>query len=656
MIRAIATAALSAVVLAAPVSGEMVTVSGYIGSRKLEIQAHSIANSQSFALSGRPDYLAVTEVYPDRPAPVNYEYTVATDGLKPYLRSFRSVGYGRLTYFVRLPGRAVKSATIKNHNPARPVLIASVTGVSKTELESALKQDRFSIMGLIPWQSKEERGKLAAMLADGIKPPSELGIGVGFSSEIRYANRDVKAVEAEIADCAEMARRHGLTALVGMVSWWSGTPVYVDDGAGGKFGDIKYQQVCYAPDSISPANDELRKLLGDRYDEHYRLSIPNHWSNCPWLTMNSRVLNAYRYRRLDEAVGLLSKALQPDARWLSAVYLENEPRYWDSMCEAEVGEVNPKRLWADFNPYTVEDARKDGVDLDPADGLSEAELAWLHRNVGRYMGATVRAYNRSARTHRIGANLPVYTHSLQHADMFPGAAIRHPASEWGYARGARTGIEGMYTMPSDFYRVREWGRWANLNREENDGMSIDLHLWDLRVAYAMGSDLYNSYNWHAIGPERVFAYVKEFLTEFPVVKLAPASVRSLDKYAFKMKAPMKLQAFSRIELPVRLTGAFKGTVSVGLVYPGGRAISSEYESLDLMPGDHTIGVEFTTPAECSWRDEVLVVLYSFDRSGRMALDRINLNPDASSEIKLILDMRAQRALSLAVIARAEASR
>lgn len=650
---------LSLLTLAASAGAEQIRVVGYIGSHKTALQAEAVTDIRRFPVQGSPDYIAITEVYPDLPDPVTYDYTVSANGVHPYHRTFRSLGFGRLTYFIKaggVPVGDVRIAKRSSERPTRPLLIASVSGVSQSELDKLLKQDRFTIMGLLPWEKGKSREELAFSLVDKIEPRPEYGIDRGLSTEIRYAAGDTPRVQQEIADIAELARRFKVPALMGMVSWWSGTPRFIDDGAGGKFGDLKYQQICYAPDRKYPHNPELKKLLGERYNTHYRLSTPNQWSNTPWLTMNNKSLNGYRFRRLYEAVGLLKKAAGGDTRWIAGVFLENEPRYWDAQCEAPLGDLNPPRLWADFNPVVLADASSDGVELDPSDGLSNDELTWLHRNVGRYVQDTVDAYRNGASAHDFGAALPVYTHALQFPKMFPGAAIEHPGSEWAYAKGARSGIEGMFTMPSDFYRLREWGRWGDVNREENDGMSIDLHLWDLRVAYMMGSDLYNSYNWHAIGPERFFAYVKEFLDELPVVQSPPAKVVSMDGYALKMKTPMKLQAFTRIELPIRADKAFKGTAYVGLVLPDGRTMSSEYTPLDLVAGDHIVGFSFTTPAESGWRDDAQVVLYAFDGSGRMALDGIGLNPEAQAAIKLILDLRTQRALSLAAITRAEAVR
>lgn len=640
---------------------ETVEVSGCIGSHRLFFKARAATNSATFAVDGRADYLAVTEVYPDTPEQVCYKYKLSAPGIGVYERSQQSTGFGPITYFVRVKKNPVGTVKITNSASEKggpPVLISGVWGVTKEQVGSILARDRFQLMGLIPGGTAEERGRLAGLLAASLTPRPEYGISTGFSAEIRCVNSDEASVRAQLQACADWARKHKMPAMLGLVSWWSGTPLHEPDGLGGKFGDLKYQQVCYSPDVTVPENPALKELIGDRYDTHYGLSVPNQWSSTPWLTMNSKLLNDYRHKRFDEAVALIKEVSGGDTGWIHSIYVENEPRYWDTACEEGNPKTNRtgKTLWTDFNPMTVEDARKDGVELDPSDGLSNEELSWLHRNVGRYNQEAVDAIAGSIAARKLGPGIPLYTHSLQHRDMFPGGPINHPASEWAYARGARTGIEGMWSQPSDFGRVREWGRWANLNREENDGHHTDWHLWDLRVSYMMGSDLYNSYNWQAVGPERVFDYMNEFLRDLPVVTLAPAELRFVDSRSFKLKAPMKLQAFDRIDLPVNVTEKVKGSAFLGVAFGDGECFCSERREIDFGPGEHLLSLDFTTPAECDWRREALMVLYVFNGSGRLTLNHIGLNDSLPDGVRLSLDLRTQRALSLAVIERAAANR
>ncbi len=627
-------------------------VSGYIGSHKLTFAARSITDEAEFKVEGDPDYLAITEVYPDSRKPAEYSYTVSAPGTGICFRTHRSTGFGPVTWFVKVKRKPVGTIRLLAASGS-PVLISSVWGVTEERLRTLLANDRFTIMGLVPGGKPEARENWMRMLAEKLPRKARYGIGAGFSSEICYANSKPETVRAQLEACLGWARKYDLPAMLGLVSWWSGSPIHEPDGLGGRFGDIKYQQVCYSPDVESEENPELKALLGDRYDRHYGLSVPNQWSSVPWLTMNSDALNSYRYGRLDEAVEVLKQLGKPD--WVDSIYLENEPRYWDTACEAG----NPKAgrqgktLWADFNPLVTQAAKKDGVVLDPSDGLADEELAWLHRNVGVYNQGIVDAARKSMAKRDFAGSLPLYTHSLQHRDMFPGGPINHPASEWAYADGARTGIEGMWSHPSDFTRLREWGRWANLNREENDGHHTDEHLWDLRVAYMMGADLYNSYNWHAIGAERFFEYVDEFVRDLPVVTLPPVDLRSKAPRVLEMRSPMKLQAFSRVEVSVEAAAALRGMAWLVVESPLG-SFRSEGTSLDLKKGAHALAFDFTTPAEASCHDSATLTLEVSDHKGRPPRPgSIRLIADSPENVKLTLDLRTQRALSLAVISRAK---
>ena len=625
-------------------------VSGYVGSHKL---SYSICEGTSlrFHDPGKTaEYLAVTEVYPDAPGSAEYHYTVSADGIGTYERRHRGIGFGPETYFIRVKRKHVGVITIKSLSSA-PIRILNVWTITQAEMNKLLAADRFQILGLAP--ASDDGESLVRMLAENLHPKSDHNISVGFSAEIRYANKDSNGVKREIENCARWSKKYSLPAMVGLVSWWSGTPLTMSDGEGGHFGDIKYQQVCYDPVMEHPEDSALAALLGDRYNRHYCLTVPNEWSSTPWLTMNSRRLNSYRYGRIDEAVEMLSRTNGGNRNWITNFYLENEPRYWDTQIEAG----NDKRprsgtMWADFNPTTVADAKRDGIDLNPADGLSSAELHWLHRNVGRYNQECADAVNKSLRRYGFAAAMPVYTHSLQFRDMFPGGAIGHPVSEWAYAVGARTGLEGMWSQPSDFSRVREWGHWANINREENDGRHIDEHLWDLRVDYMMGGDLYNSYNWNAIGGERFFAYVNEFLGNLPVVTEPPSEAKSAADGSIMLKTPMKLQAFTGLRAPVEITKGTARQVRLNVLDGSGRLIGSSTIRVASQIGTSVLFFDYAQLVESPCRDKATLKLHALDGQGKQIADAARFTDQSASEMKLSLDLRTQRTLSLAVIAHA----
>lgn len=629
-------------------SPRRVSVTGYIGCHPRTFPAVELTRPVKLDIIGRADYIAIVEVYPDTADRVRYRYEVVVDGFRAARRYCVGGGFGPVTWFVRVPGSRAQRVELRRLPGGDTPLIASVRAVSRAYLDALLAEDSFRIMGLAPpAATSADAASLAEQIAANLPEEKAKRISRGFAYEVRYANSPPQRVRQQIEDCALWSKKHKMPAMLGLVSWWSGTPLAVEDGLGGHFEDLKYQQVCYSPDDVVAENPELAKLVGERYNRHYGLSVPNQWSNVPWLTMNSETLNAYRFRRIGEAIAIAADIGGADHSWIDSIYLENEPRYWDTDCEAGNPKSDRKVVWADFNPMVIEDARRDGTDLNPNDGLSTEELAWLHRNVGRYNQDTVDSAG--AALARSGlADLPVYTHSLQHRQMFPGGSINHPASEWAYAEGARSGIEGMWCQPADFYRVREWGRWANVNREENDGRHIDEHLWDLRVAYMMGADLYNSYNWHAIGAQRFFDYVNEFVALLPVVSLPPAACEIAGPVSLKLRTPMKLQAFSRLSVRLEAPRGFRGWTMLTAGADDGNVVESGRVWANLPAGNHVVEYEFTCPVESRSNRDCFLTLTSTAASSS-AGRQLRLAADSSSSVVLSLDLRTQRALSLAVI-------
>lgn len=633
--------------LSASTNGRTV-LTGYVGCHKLSYAVRETSSMDVTDCGKNADYIAITEVYPDLPGSAEYHYTVSAKGIGTYERRHRGIGFGPETYFIKVRNKPIGEVHLRSLSK-NPFRILRVTSVTKAEMDRLLSEDRFALMGLASASDNGE--ELVKLLAENLHAKPEYNISTGFSAEIRCANQPADVVKRQLENCADWSKKYSMPAMLGLVSWWSGTPLHESDGQGGQFGDITYQQFCYAPDAEQPENQELKAILGDRYNRHYCLSVPNQWSSTPWLTMNSQLLNAYRYKRMDEAITAL-KAISSDVKWLHSIYLENEPRYWDTDCEAGNNTRKAGALWADFNPLTVAAAKKDGVDLDPADGLSNEELLWLYQNVSKYNQECVDAVNKSLRKNSYAASLPTYTHSLQLKDMFPGGKIGHPASEWAYAKGARTGLEGLWSQPSDFARVREWGRWANINREEDDGRHIDEHLWDLRVDYMMGADLYNSYNWNAIGAQRVFDYMNEFLRDLPSVTLSPAEAKSSADGSIEIKTPMKLQAFTGLKVPAETLKPNVSEARLVVLDKDGQLIGSSRQPVAAKPGRSVLSFEFAEPVESSCRDIALIRLEALDKRNQPITDAIRFVESSPNDMKLSLDLRTQRALSLAVIARA----
>lgn len=633
-------------VIQSTLAADKVTVKGVIGDTDISIKADMIPVGESctYKVSGIQKYICIKEVYPDSPVQQEYSYNVFAGQNLIFKRSYSGKGFGSVTCFIDMPSNSwnVKSIRIVN-NGSVPIRIKSVIAVNSKELEEIEKNDSFGLFGLLDsYHGVDTEAKWIKVLADGL--PRAKGIYRGFSSEIPYAVWGDDALKSMITRHINYASAYGLSYLLSFVSWWAATPLAIPDGKGGKFGDIKYQQICWSPDDNVDEGSELRALLGDRWNIHYGLSIPNEWSDVPWMTMNNTDYNNFRHNRLDWTLKEFFQQTKRSQIDLKGIYLENEPRYWDTICEAGNNKRQWKTCWTDFNPCVIADAKRDGVEIDPSNGLDPEERLWLHRNVARYNQAVVNQARATMKSIGIRASMPVYPHSLQLLG-FPGDEIGHPMSEWAYVKGGYTGLEAIWTKLSDFDRVREWGPWTNLNREENDGRDIAEHLWDLRVSYARGSNLYNSYNWNNIGHERVFAYMKEFLDNLPSVKLKNPENVKIEKNQISFKISPDLQGLNELTVNVdissRIFEGFEAVVTNSKNEITGYAQNRD----DYNIGKHKLFFSFPNPFELAQGETGTITIKSRDDSTTSNI--------IIADAKLSFDMRLERTLSHYVIKHAK---
>jgi len=613
---------------------------------------HPVAASATFRVAPvNAEFIAITEVYPENASPISYHYLVTAPGLATFERRYSSLGFGPVTYFLRVARQPVGPITLTNFDGGRSVpRILGVRAVTHDELIKAQRDDRFKLSGMINPHHGMGGDEQVKQIAERLAADPKRNISRAFSCEIFYANRDTNDVRRQLEAAQQRSRQSGLPVLLGMVSWWGGTPRNVPDGLGGKFDDIQYQQICYTPEAVHPENAELRKLLGDRYDPHYCLTTPNQWSSTPWLTMNNPQLNAYRARRMREAVNLLKEVSGGDTSWIAGIFLENEPRYWDTQA-TQGTKYHCGERWADFNPCVVAAAARDGVTLNPADGLSLEELVWLQKNAGRYFQDTVDMLRRPLADCGLSGRFPIYTHSFQTAISFPGSKINQSCSDWSCAVGASAGLEGMWTQPSDFDRVREWGAWCNLNREETDGRPIETHLWDLRTDYAMGGELFNSYNWHRLKPDAYFRYARDFLAGLPTVTLPPPRVQRVDSNTIVFTPPKGLQAFTQIAVPVE--NIFRRTdkeMSVALSIDSGTN-RTWFSERQLLPADghRLLTFIFPAPAEVNWQAAGNLRLHTYAASGAEVCGWVVFADAAPPQLRLSYNLEQSRILSRLVI-------
>ena len=621
---------------------------GIIGNEELSVKALVIEKSHDFIIPKDTLYVAITELYPTD-SNISMDYIVTIPGNTDFHRNAKSTGFGKLTYFIKLDTPCSDNRiTIKGNN-SKPV-IANVTGVRVSDLEKLAKSDSFIISGLIPSDNPDSMEKYVKELAEGLPSFAEkYNISKGISTEIKYAAHPNNILEDLTKSMKELSLKYNMKTILGIVSWWSGTPLWSDDGEGGKFGDIKHQQICYNPDIEFDYDPELAILLGNKYNKHYKKTIPNIWSNTPWLTMNSKSLNNYRYEKIKNIFNIIEKTDKKPNTWLTGIFIENEPKYWDMITDNST--LYNTRLWADFNPYTVADAKKDGIDLDPTDGLSKKELLWLHANVARYNQESANAANKEIKTKGLDVNL--YSHTLyQGFNVFPCNMLENkPASEWGYVKGARTGLESctIPMLPSNLYRVREWGPWTNLNREENDGMPIELHLWDLRVTYMCGGDYYNSYNWNTIGKDRFINYTKEFQEDFPIVEKNPAQINHMSGLTYQILLPPDMLSFRSISIKFNSEENIKKScIKADFIQDNGEIITSK-NNTDIQKGENEVNLTLPIIAESQFDKNIILHINVYDKENNDISSLIHIKNSTTEAINLKINLYEERLLSLFVI-------
>jgi hypothetical protein len=335
-----------------------------------------------------------------------------------------------------------------------------------------------------------------------------------------FCSRDSAENRKEIDRLAGLAEQTGIPLRIAFQVHWGGVPVGVPDSGGVAWSDPPYQMVVYDPDDQTD-DPGLAALLGDRYDVRFGLSVPNVWSDTPWLTFNNARLNRFRRTRLNNVLAAWHAArerLRSSGRanlLPPQISTGEETVYWakgveDSKYTKLNGGKPRSNLMADFNPSSVADALRDGVVLDPRDGLDLSERWWLHQNLAHWqqtlvdwmMGATppdpIRVRNEKPEFAPDLVRRNVFTEPYA-LPLYPMMDLTHlhPGLEVGYVRDGRSG--GEYWSGSQMLlwlqKEREWGRIALPNIEctvTDDAQLVAC----LRAAYAMGARFSTVYNWH----------------------------------------------------------------------------------------------------------------------------------------------------------------
>lgn len=475
----------------------METVGDQVGGHDTRRPAWTIGQGGSLEWSfhaavGQPVTLEFEELY-GRDAEVR-GYTILVNGVKTYFRTFRGCGAGPAHFFVQMPAQEKPDLTVRILNEHDvPVSISRAwCFVALAEHVRAGGMDTgyaFAPTVALSNDFEKDIAKLRIIKTSMADSPRARA---AWTTWVGYANLTEFETRRQIDYVLRLARESGMPVQLSFDVWWGNSPSG-SDGHGGTWLDVQYQQVVF---------DETTKTL--------QLSIPNRWSNTPWRTMNDPALNAYKTRRLTSAMTYLREEVSAntaagEANPILSVNLDNEPVYWAS---GNAGLGNDE-LWADFNPRVIADAAKDGVTLDPHDGLAREERAWLGRNILRYNQFTadaavgglakeaivVRGESVEPTADPLAAN--VYTQAfvadptLQFPLLEPTLGLWETAAPSGVRVGGEYNGDSQVELEAITHQIA-LGRSAAVNAEAGNR---DEAISSVAPGYAMGLRYWTPYNW-----------------------------------------------------------------------------------------------------------------------------------------------------------------
>lgn len=617
----------------------------------------------------------IQEVYPPESPGVRYTYEVYANDTLIYIRDYPAVMFGPASYFIHVDDPALLETDkinlrFVNRREGASFRLSAVWLYSDFPeyCRAAGFETSFYLAPLLRgYHDDAELEKEFRYLKLNLRPLPGTDVRLGCAQEHRYMNRDRTQSREQFECLLRLSKKYDMPLELLFVSWWGGTPMRLPDGKGGRFSDPEYQQVCWSESDNYDEGEGLRKLLGDKWDLRYGWTVPNRWSNTPWLTMNHPRLNKARHKVIGEKLGILAEVIR-DApfkdfgNYLVGLCMENEPRYWDLHCPDSNYPVKRENLWGDFNPVTVAAAAKDGVKLNPSDGLDYCERLWMHENVARYQQETYNAHARALKRLRmpfLNAEADalwheVYSHG-QNGQTFPMCQVTtyHPSLERNRLKGCRAGLQGIpVPAVTNLERAREFGRWAQVNYEENNGRGVEQHLRVLRACYAFGARFYNFYSWQSINrDDKWMHYVRDFCGDEPRALVferpadASSSFSTPNSHAFSADVPPDWATVNEVVIAVDAPGEYVVTVYDS---PDKEQVLGFRRKQIREAGPAGFDLPNSVPTDAFRRPYVTVTRSDGGDFGLLT------NPDGEPVLSLYSDSRRERTQSLLICWRADA--
>ena len=457
--------------------------------------------------------LEVQEVNDDRRNGDTTCYRILVGGKPVYLRNFVDDGPGLATYFVDISatGKPYATVTLKDTS-GYGMRIRSLRAYD--DFEAYCRENRFMDPMLICPRILRmgKNDKIDTTQIDAwIDAFTKAGLrkNIGFCVDFAYLQKGPEYVKKLADVIGQFVLDRNVPVVIGFPTTWSFSPMNTPDGHGGKFRDIQYQQICYS--KFDNYDDPGLKEYMDRckpgwYDVHYGLSTPNHWSSVPWFTMNNKVLNGARQWGISDAIRKLNPWFAEMERRgmsgnLAGFMGEDEPVYWTKIVDVlgdGYGRVNNgvarEDLLIDFNWSVIQDAARDGVKLDPTDGLDAKEKWWLHQNPAHFNRMIARTIRGALRKPAIVINGDKFDFPKEDPGLNqyvywvggPGYPLNnrfHPI--WDQAVFPEAGV-GLGPGAPDCERARELGRVAVSDFESHGAKETESWIPNIRTMYEGG--------------------------------------------------------------------------------------------------------------------------------------------------------------------------
>lgn len=425
--------------------------------------------------AGAPLILEVREVHDRRPHA--FGYTVSVNGTDLYFRTYEEYGAGPNHYFIAVPADVAELEESLHigfrHQGGGPVSIERVWVYDSFFDRVATTEQVYKPMGLLlPHRWMASEGQRAAYAGLTSYDPVGLLAFAGYGYGDLDFRRDLLQSRLDLSAATAMPIQ-----LIANGTGWGGIPDG-PDGLGGYFSDLRYSIIRYDPATGA-----------------YRPSWPGMWGPFSTPTLRDPWLNAFLEQRFQRVYGGLRDALDRMAA---------DERPAQPIIVREFAPIS-----GEVSPFNSKAARAEGLELDPAKGLTHEERVWMHRDAARFWqekaDSTVRWVGRDSVLVEHGVVTLPEEQLLDHLYAHPDFLGTWPVNDVRWSGGQMGMVDGLWSSgemgQGDEYRdiamydyVRARGRLAMINMERTilkENFSV------LKNHYARGFDfvcLFNAYD------------------------------------------------------------------------------------------------------------------------------------------------------------------